>query len=306
MKVRPLPSDLQSTAIKEINEVPSRIPEDIRHIRKWVTQQPHLKARTDDQWLLNFLRACKFSLDRTKQVLDSFYTIRTATPEFFANRDPFLPEIQRIINLGLFLPIDVQEGPTIILHRTANVDPSEISLVNVIKVSLMITDILVNEDDYCIINGQRFLFDFDTFNVNHMLQVTPSICRKGFLCLKNVYPGKPKGFHLINMPSIFQSLLNLGKPIMGKKLSSRIVIYSKENIHSMYDDIPISVLPVDYGGQGETLEELTLKWKRKVESYRNWFLEETQYGCDESKRIQKSKFSDPFNIEGSFRNLVID
>ncbi|KAK5646476.1 hypothetical protein RI129_004940 [Pyrocoelia pectoralis] len=306
MNIRTLSPELQSAAINVINEVPSRIPEDIDHIRKWLTKQPHLKARTDDQWLLNFLRGCKFSLDRTKEVLENFYTTRSATPELFANRDPLQPEIKKILELGLFLPIEVQNGPKIILHRTTNVDPSEVSLVDVVKVSLMITDIMLNEDDYCIIHGQRVLFDLNTLSANHLLQATPNLCIKVLLCLKNAYPTRWKGFHFLNMPPIFESILRIGKPVIGKKLSSRIVIYSKDNIHTMYDDIPISVLPADYGGQGETIEELTVKWKRKVESYRNWFLEETQYGCDESKRMRKSKYSDLFGIEGSFRNLAID
>lgn len=36
---------------------------------------------------MTFLRGCKFSLEKTKQKLDMYFTMRTAVPEFFANRD---------------------------------------------------------------------------------------------------------------------------------------------------------------------------------------------------------------------------
>lgn len=57
-------------------------------------------SSADDQWILTFLRGCKFSLERAKAKLDSYYTMRTLLPEFFTNRDPMLPEIQEILKLG--------------------------------------------------------------------------------------------------------------------------------------------------------------------------------------------------------------
>jgi hypothetical protein len=32
--------------------------------------------------------------------MEMFYTLRTALPEFYQNRDPMLPEIQKILKLG--------------------------------------------------------------------------------------------------------------------------------------------------------------------------------------------------------------
>jgi hypothetical protein len=55
---------------------------------------------TDTQWLTTFLRGCKFSLERTKEKLDMFYTLRTALPEIFKNRDPMLPHLHSIIEKG--------------------------------------------------------------------------------------------------------------------------------------------------------------------------------------------------------------
>jgi hypothetical protein len=55
---------------------------------------------SDSQWLITFLRGCKFSLERTKEKLDMFYTFRSAVPEFFKNRDPLRPELREIIKSG--------------------------------------------------------------------------------------------------------------------------------------------------------------------------------------------------------------
>jgi hypothetical protein len=39
------------------------------------------------QTLIAFLRGCKFSLERTKEKLDMYYTMRTALPDFFGERN---------------------------------------------------------------------------------------------------------------------------------------------------------------------------------------------------------------------------
>lgn len=50
-----------------------------------------------------------------------------------------------------------------------------------------------------------------------------------------------------------------------------------------------------------------VEWKKKVESYKDWFLEDARYYSDESKRPGKPKTtSEVFGIEGSFRKLNVD
>lgn len=53
-----------------------------------------------EQWLIAFLRGSKFSLERSKEKLDMYYTLRTLVPEFFSNRDPLDPRVQEILKLG--------------------------------------------------------------------------------------------------------------------------------------------------------------------------------------------------------------
>lgn len=71
--------------------------------------------------------------------------------------------------------------------------------------------------------------------------------------------------------------------------------------------IPKSILPKDYGGESESVRSLTEHWKKKVESYRDWFREDEQYYSIESKRPGKPKTPDAiFGVEGSFRKLDVD
>lgn len=46
IEIRPLPQFLVEKAAKEINEVPKRIPDDLRMLRDWLKKEPHLISRT--------------------------------------------------------------------------------------------------------------------------------------------------------------------------------------------------------------------------------------------------------------------
>jgi hypothetical protein len=58
------------------------------------------RGPTDDFFILRFLRGCKFDLEKSKRKLRSYYEQRSMSPEWFTNRDPFLPEIQEMLALG--------------------------------------------------------------------------------------------------------------------------------------------------------------------------------------------------------------
>jgi hypothetical protein len=98
--IRPLSESLAIKAAVELNEVPERIQSDLDTIREWLKKTPHLRARQDDQFLVGFLRGCKYRLERVKEKLDMYYTVRSALPEIITNRDPMNPRIREIIRLG--------------------------------------------------------------------------------------------------------------------------------------------------------------------------------------------------------------
>lgn len=100
LKIRPLSKELAKIAKDELNEIPDRISNDIEAIREWLTMQPHLNSQFDDQILVSFLRGCKYSLERTKEKLDKYCTIKTTMPDLLTDRDPTDPTLLEIIRLG--------------------------------------------------------------------------------------------------------------------------------------------------------------------------------------------------------------
>lgn len=80
LEIIPLSEELQKIANEELNEVPSRVAEDLAALRLWIKHQPHLKVREDDQFLVQFLRGCKYSLERSKEKLDLYFSLKSKYP----------------------------------------------------------------------------------------------------------------------------------------------------------------------------------------------------------------------------------
>ncbi|KAK5646168.1 hypothetical protein RI129_004632 [Pyrocoelia pectoralis] len=307
--VRTLCDELQDIAIKELNENPKSTPDDLDHIRKWALNQPHLKVKLDDQRILTLLRCCKFSLQKAKLRIEQLCTMKTIAPEFFGNRDPFLPEIQDLLSLGCVLPLRKESNPAApriilirMLEKTASYD------VNVgIKLILMTFEILMNEDDNFIICGSKVLEDYKELSVNHIQMVSPTIIKKAITCLLTTYPLRANSFHIINASDLFTKVINLVKPFLSEKIINKIHIYKSDDLDRLVQAIPLSILPIEYGGRGGYLTDIIAEWKLKVESYRDWFSEDYEYRSDESKRLGKPmEFNEVFGLEGSFRRLQID
>jgi len=100
INIRPLSPALALLSEEELNETPERLQSDLIALKQWIKQSAHLRGRTDDQFLVTFLRGCKFSLERAKTKYDLYYTVRSYMPEVMMNRDPLDERLQSIIRLG--------------------------------------------------------------------------------------------------------------------------------------------------------------------------------------------------------------
>ena len=82
--------ELVKMAKETINEDPRNRETDLKAIKEWIKKQPHLNKyiRQDDDFLLWFLRGTKFSLEKAKEKIENWNTIRSMCPEFFTQWDP--------------------------------------------------------------------------------------------------------------------------------------------------------------------------------------------------------------------------
>ncbi|CAH0700725.1 unnamed protein product [Spodoptera exigua] len=308
MSVRPLTPALEKKAREELNEDPKRLKDDLQHIKDWLAKQPHLKARTDDQWLVAFLRGCKFSLERTKEKLDLYYSLRTTAPELFRikHTDPIFEDI---LSLGVFIILPKAPGPdapqTSII-RPALYDPNKYDILEVMSATNVLMRILLMEDDNATVAGGQSILDLEGVTMAHFMQMTPVTMKKMVVLGQDASPMRMKGTHYLNTPPGFETVFNVMKGLLNEKNKNRLFVHNK-NYDELYKYIPKDVLPAEYGGNAGTVASITDYWRNKVKEYSAWLEEDNQYRSDESKRPGKPKTAeDMFGVEGSFRQLQVD
>ncbi|SPP84770.1 alpha-tocopherol transfer protein [Drosophila guanche] len=307
--IRPLSPELQKAAVEKLNEIPEKIEDDIAALREWIRQQPHLKARTDDQTLVNFLRGCKYSLERTKSKIDRFYTLRTKYPDFYAAHKVDVDKLLEIFRLGaiILLPRPLNDnGPRIALLRQAMYDPSVYTFQEVNHAAGLMQQIMLNEDDVAIVNGMISILDLANVTTGHFLHMTPSFAKKMTVFQEEALPLRPQGVHFINTPAGFETIFNMFKPMLSKKQQGRLYVHGNK-WDALYDQVPQKYLPIEYGGENGSIPEIIAEWEQRILAYRSYWDEENNYGTDESLRLGKAvDFESLFGLQGSFRQLNVD
>jgi len=303
-----LSPELQKQALEELNEDPERRAQDIEAIRTWLKKQPHINARMDDWNILRFLRGCKFSLERTKEKLDMFYTCKTAVPEWFSNRDPDEPKMRELLEMGIMLPLPTKtaDGVTIILGRFGVWDPYVYSMEFIMKLGMTVTEVMAMEDEDVTVTGFVLINDNTNTSIAHMAAFAPTVAKKAAVFMQDGYPMRPKALHYINTPPAFDTVFNIFKGFMKEKMKKRLHFHGSD-LSSLHKHVPPSMLPKEYGGTNGTVEEITQYWVKKVDERKQWLKEDEKFKVDESKRPGKPKTSsDLFGLEGSFRKLNVD
>ncbi|XP_036230494.1 retinol-binding protein pinta [Bactrocera oleae] len=307
--LRPLAPTLQKIACEELNEVPNRVADDVLALRQWIHKQPHLNARTNDQFLVGFLRGSKNSLEKAKQKIDRYYTLKAALPEVFNERrqvdDPLVMEIVR---LGIILQIPLPanyHGPCITIIRACSYDTTKYKFADIVRVGSMFGEILTIEDDNSTVSGYTEIMDMSNVSPHHFLQLKPDLLRKCSIFAEEAMPMRQRGTHFINVPAAFEKGFRTLSTFFPEKMLSRISVNS--NPEALFDFVPREHLPQEYGGENGTIADIVECMEAKLLRYRDYFLLETKFGTNEKLREgMLCNYENCFGLEGSFRKLEVD
>ncbi|KAH9645180.1 hypothetical protein HF086_005725 [Spodoptera exigua] len=286
MEVRPLSFALQEKAALELNETPDKLERGLKELKEWISQQPHLRARTDDQWLAAFLRGTKHNLARAKEKLDLYYSLRTVSPDLFMFR-PTDPRFKYLLRSGLY-------------------DPSVITPIDYFSFAHLIQQIKYLEDDAFMVNGTINVIDIEGVTMAHIMQMTPTVLKKLVIAGQDASPLRLKSLHIVNSLPVLEKLFSLVKKLLNEKHRKKLYMHSKD-LSALHNYVPPEILPAEYGGQGGTKQEIIDYWEKKLDHYGDWFDEDMKFGTDESKRPGKEKTTENMiGVQGSFRQLSVD
>ncbi|XP_069699138.1 alpha-tocopherol transfer protein-like isoform X2 [Periplaneta americana] len=285
-----------------------RVKESVEALKNWLAMEPHLPEESGslhDARLERWLIRCKNSMERTKQSIDFYYTLKSLSPDMMCNWNPRSKWYQDAVEIFCFFPMPelTPEGDRVIIFKYLTKDATKFVPDNLTKVCLMTSEVRMCEE-YC--SSDIFIFDMQNYTLGHASKVTFTSVKKGEVCVMKAFNTRLKAFHIINAPSYAEVLIGLLKAVLSSKLTSRIYVHGKD-LTNFTKQVPQMCLPDDLGGTGGSLQENWNLWLKKLDSYHDWFLQHDNFKSDESKR-QGGDFNsgDLFGFEGSFRKLNVD
>jgi len=305
--------ELEKIGKEKLNEDPNRREADIRSIKDWMSKQPHLKdhGRKDDNFILMYLRGCKYSLEKTKQKLDMWHTVRTHCPDMFDNWSFKDPKLKEMISAGSSIPLQGfdKHGRRVLILRGAKVDPDKFTMIDQFRANLMVNELLMKEcdDEQGHINGVVIIQDIADVTVRHMKTFSPTTGKKAMTIFQEAYPANPKAMYFLGMPSFMTSIFNVMMSFSKEKFKQRIQLVGKDDFAKLHEELGIEILPKEYGGTNGSVQDHLDVLIAKMEKDNSWLTKQYKHKSNEKKRPGTEKlYSDIFGMEGSFRQLSVD
>ena len=295
-------------AQEELHEDPKQIASHIAALRDWVLQQPHLTSRTDDEFLIRFLRAAKYSQSRAQKQLDHYITMRCGdtTRNWYNQTGQLSDKELAILRSGVtyFLPETDDEGRTVAVIKSGHYDVKEYHIDDVFRLGNNLAEVCLKHREAVQVHGVVVMLDFGEFTVSHMASFTPNLTRRAAQTWQECIPYRQKGLNYYNTPTIFNVLFELLKLFLKEKIKKRITLH-KSSLDSLYSKIPKRILPEEYGGDAGPEADIIAYNERVLLEHAEEMKKNAVFRLDESQRpsLNSGQTDDWGGVAGSFRKL---
>ncbi|XP_029650679.1 alpha-tocopherol transfer protein-like [Octopus sinensis] len=300
-----LTPELIKKAEKELNEKPQWRERDIQALRDMVNKQQDLFARTDDAFLLRFLRARKFDYDRAFSLLLNFYRMKAENKDLFVDLKP--STIQHVLRSGLLTALEHRdrEGRKVIVLKPGRWNPETFPLFDMYKTWFVILSKLI-EDEETQVNGIITIMDLKDVGWVQVRALSPFYAKKVTSMIQECFPLRLKGIHYIHEPSMFDILFSIVRPFLKEKIVKRLHFHG-QNVSALHEFVSPENLPEEYNG---VLKEIDIEaWTENFLKYDAQFEEEFKYGFKKLQQANKSVIKEDATGEclmGTYRKLEVD
>ncbi|KAK2831877.1 hypothetical protein Q7C36_016963 [Tachysurus vachellii] len=254
--------------VTELNDLPldaKQIKPYLLELRHRAEKEPVIKPllNLSDNFLIRFLRARDFDVELALKLLINYHKWRQECPEISADLRPSCIIGLLKNNYHAVLRSRDAAGSRVLIYRIGRWNTKEFSAYEVFRISLITSELIVQESETQR-NGLKAIFDLQGWCFSHAFQITPSLAKKISCILTDSFPLKVRGIHFINEPRFFRPVFTMIKPFLPDKIKQRIYFHSSQYTTSLAQFFPQSILPLDLGGSGPSVDELCEEWTENI------------------------------------------
>ncbi|XP_073823127.1 alpha-tocopherol transfer protein-like [Musca autumnalis] len=241
-----LPDDIKKIAIEqgESEETRAQKIEEFRnYIHKHNGCQPH---RTDDEYLMRFLRARYWDIPLSYKLICNYYKFRDQNKSYFEKVRPF--ELTYIASKDIVdvTPYRDRCGRRIMIYRFGLWKPSEITTDDIFRATICLLEMGSMEPINQVVGGIG-IFDLQGISFNHILHLSPSVASKMIALMVTSMPTRVDSLHIVNQNFIFNAALKIFHPFLDAEMREHLFIHGS-NMASLHKHIDPDCLPKRYGG----------------------------------------------------------
>ncbi|KAJ3646771.1 hypothetical protein Zmor_024343 [Zophobas morio] len=279
--------------------------EDIRKIREWIIKQPHFPEVMADKNIENFLILNKGSVEKCKEKIENYYSVRTHLTDIYGNINPKLPYMEYTLKAMYFVPLPklTKDFYRVLYHKIRDTSLTKnLDYDDAVRLLVNIQELRMTED---ITYGDVVIMDGQNTPPSLLFKAKPTTLYNALVVIyKKVFSNRIKAVYLINAPSCIEWFLTVIKKIIKPKIFERIHIC--ENWNTIFEQIGEEILPRDCGGKEKSLEELQDILAQEFKKHQQYFDQLDTLRVNEELRPQRLEDNNMFGFFGNFKKLEID
>ena len=262
--LEPLSGELLEKAVRELNEPQDfektlAVVEELKqHLANWKPPEEdafNLTRINDTNFLLRFLRARKFDVDRAEQLFINYHKFRYKYRSVVSNLD--FGSVKPVLESGAIGVLEnrMNDESKVICLYPGRWDHENVPFHENFRALLLLLEELIS-DKANQVHGFSVLYNFEGVTIFTVLKLAQSeqVKRAVLLeLLQDAFPARFKGIHLVNQPWYVSIVLTILRPFMKEKLRQRLHMHGAD-YQSLHEAIDPSTLPADFGGEQPPLD----------------------------------------------------
>ncbi|CAG9807640.1 unnamed protein product [Chironomus riparius] len=294
-------AEVLEKAKTEIREDEIRKQQSLEQLRDFISKHAFIKTcRTEDSFLLPFLRARKYNMDRVCDTFEkALIFVRTHDEWFDWSEDKFNRTME-LYDTGFIKVMKNRdsEGRRVVIANN-KLDMEKYNADDVFRLHCLVFLVLANEEETQIC-GIVYIDDFSEGITMKYLSMYPLKSMYDFTIQLKVTPVRLKNICLVGLPSFATQFLNIVKLGLSEVMNQRLHVV--DNASEIGNFVDQSVMTKDYGGDfdgDECLKEFRKIIEANIDTIRTFL----DFELDMTKAEILKDYHE--NI-GSFRKLEID
>ncbi|GAB0096783.1 CRAL-TRIO domain-containing protein [Sergentomyia squamirostris] len=257
-----LDADWREKAEKELGEtceIARSTLKQFRHLLRINQENVPSFGWRDDAFLLRFLRAKKFDVEKAYRMSVKYFRMKHQSPNLFRVSPPFA--VQHILEMQMQCMMGVRDpcGRQLFIFRVEKCDPYRCSVENVFKTNVLSLESAVRCAETQIA-GVVVLLDMAGVSLGHSRFLSPQLARHTVEVVQDAFPLRFKAFHILHEPFYFDAILAVLKPFLREKIRKRIFLHGND-LASLYRFLPQEILPAEYGGLQPPFDNTTWRYE---------------------------------------------